>query len=205
MGLGTTPAAGSFVETLEDIVENLEQGRAEHIRLRIVGEPIPLPQFLSGNLLLVAQEAIHNALVHADCGQIDVVVTFDTGRSEVELVVTDDGQGFVPGRQTGPTKGHFGIVGMEERIARIGGTLTLDSAPERGTTIQARVRRRDYDAGLEGEERNRPALGQRGSTSLVDGSSPLAPSVSRDTVPALVRDPANAADRRQPSPLGSSQ
>lgn len=160
--LRTTPAAGSFVETLEDIVENLEQGRAEHIRLRIVGEPIPLPQFLSGNLLLVAQEAIHNALVHADCGQIDVVVTFDTGRSEVELVVTDDGQGFVPGRQTGPTKGHFGIVGMEERIARIGGTLTLDSAPERGTTIQALVRRRDYDAGLEGGGEEQTGFGATG-------------------------------------------
>lgn len=148
--LRTTPAAGSFVETLQDIVENLEQGRAEHIRLRIVGRPFPLPQFLSGNLLLVAQEAIHNALAHADCGQIDVVVTFDTGRSEVELIVTDDGQGFVPGRQTGPTKGHFGLVGMEERITRIGGTFTLDSAPERGTMIHVRVRRRDYDAGIEG-------------------------------------------------------
>lgn len=148
--LRTTPAAGSFVETLQDIVENLEQGRAEHIRLRIAGQPFPLPQFLSGNLLLVAQEAVHNALVHADAGQIDVVVTFDAGRSEVELVVADDGQGFVPGRQTGPSKGHFGLVGMEERIARIGGTFTLESSPGRGTSIRARVRRREYDAGLEG-------------------------------------------------------
>ena len=147
--LRTTPAAGSFIDTLEDIVENLEQGRAEHIRLEIKGQPFPLPQFLSGNLLLVAQEAIHNALVHADAGQIGVAVTFDAGRSEVELVVTDDGQGFVPGQQTGPAKGHFGLVGMEERIARIGGTFTLESAPGRGTSIRARVRRRDYDAGLE--------------------------------------------------------
>lgn len=147
--LRTTPAAGSFVETMQEIVRNLEQGRAEHIRLSIAGQPFPLPQFLSGNLLLVAQEAIHNALVHADAGQIDVAVTFDAGRSEVELVVTDDGQGFEPGRQTGPTKGHFGLVGMEERIARIGGTFTLDSEPDRGTTIRARVRRRDYDVGLE--------------------------------------------------------
>ena len=147
--LRTTPAVGSFVDTLEDVVENLALGRAEHIRLEIRGQPFPLPQFLSGNLLLVAQEAIHNALVHADAGQIDVAVTFDTGRSEVELVVADDGQGFVPGRQTGPAKGHFGLVGMEERIARIGGTFTLESTPDRGTTIRARVRKRDYDAGLE--------------------------------------------------------
>ena len=147
--LRTTPAVGSFVDTLEDVVENLALGRAEHIRLEIRGQPFLLPQFLSGNLLLVAQEAIHNALVHADAGQIDVAVTFDTGRSEVELVVADDGQGFVPGRQTGPAKGHFGLVGMEERIARIGGTFTLESTPDRGTTIRARVRKRDYDAGLE--------------------------------------------------------
>ena len=147
--LRTTPAAGSFVETLQDIVGNLEQGRAEHIGLRISGKPFSLPQFLSGNLLLVAQEAIHNALVHADAGQIDVAVTFDEGHSEVELIVEDDGQGFTPGQQIGPTKGHFGIVGMEERIARIGGTFRLGSTPGRGTTIQARVQRRDYDAGLE--------------------------------------------------------
>jgi len=155
--LRTTPAAGSFIETLQDIVENLEQGRAEHIRLRITGQPFPLPQFLSGNLLLVAQEAIHNALVHADAGQIDVAVSFDEGRSEVELIVTDDGQGFIPGRQIGPSKGHFGLVGMEERIARIGGTFAIESAPDCGTSIRARVRQRAYDAGLEG-----PGVGETG-------------------------------------------
>ena len=163
--LRTTPAAGSFVDTLEDVVENLAQGRAEHIGLQITGQPFPLPQFLSGNLLLVAQEAIHNALVHADAGQIGATVTFDAGRSEVELVVTDDGRGFVPGRQTGPAKGHFGLVGMEERIARIGGTFTLESAPGRGTSIRARVRRRDYDAGLEHaavDDADGPAMPVRG-------------------------------------------
>jgi signal transduction histidine kinase len=45
-------------------------------------------------------------------------------------------------------EGHFGIMGMRERVERLGGGLTIDSGPGRGTTLRARVSRQAFDAEL---------------------------------------------------------
>ncbi|MFN2155314.1 MAG: ATP-binding protein, partial [Anaerolineae bacterium] len=53
------------------------------------------------------------------------------------LVVRDDGQGFDP---TQPVpEGHYGLQGMRERAEMVGGVLTVDSAPSRGTTVRFEV------------------------------------------------------------------
>jgi signal transduction histidine kinase len=48
--------------------------------------------------------------------------------------VSDDGHGFDPQRSRG-----LGILGMEERVRRLGGTLTIDAAPGRGATVKAEL------------------------------------------------------------------
>jgi signal transduction histidine kinase len=107
--------------------------------------PNDVPQFVAGNLLLVAQEALHNAVHHAGARQIEVVATGDTAAGSIDLTVRDDGRGFTPGSQLGPDQGHFGLSGMRERIERLGGTFTIDSQPGSGTTVRAVVPTRDYD------------------------------------------------------------
>lgn len=145
--LRTMPMPGeSFAASLEAIVYQAGHGRAEHIDMRVVGEPFDLPHFVSGNLLLVTQEAMHNALVHADCGQIVVTAEFEPRGGTVELVIADDGQGFALGREAGPTQGHFGLTGMRERIERLAGAFSIESSTGRGTTVRARVQKRDYDS-----------------------------------------------------------
>jgi signal transduction histidine kinase len=145
--LRTMPMPGeSFAASLEAIARQTGHGRAEHIDVRVVGEPFDLPHFVSGNLLLVAQEAMHNALVHADCGQIVVTAEFEPRGGAVDLVIADDGQGFVPGTEAGPSQGHFGLTGMRERIERLGGAFAIESSLGQGTTVQARVQKRDYDS-----------------------------------------------------------
>lgn len=145
--LRTMPMPGeSFAASLEAIARQTGHGRAEHIDVRVVGEPFDLPHFVSGNLLLVAQEAMHNALVHADCGQIVVTAEFEPRGGAVDLVIADDGRGFDLAVAAGPTQGHFGLTGMRERIERLGGAFAIESSPGQGTTVQARVQRRDYDS-----------------------------------------------------------
>lgn len=139
----------SFAESLRAIARQKGHGHAEHIDVRIVGEPFVLPQFVAGNLLLVAQEAIHNALEHADAGQIDVEAVFDSASGAVTLRVADDGVGFEPGSEAGPEQGHFGLSGMRERVERLGGTFGVESSPDSGTCIQADVRKREYDLRIE--------------------------------------------------------
>lgn len=129
----TLPAA------IESVAAQLGEGHAVRISVRSTGAIGPVPDFVAGNLLLVVQEAIHNALQHAAPATIDVLVVHDAAADAIEISVRDDGRGFVPGTQVGPREGHFGLQGMRERVERLGGTLTVESAAGAGTTIRARV------------------------------------------------------------------
>jgi signal transduction histidine kinase len=144
--LRTMPLAGrSFAESLEVLGRQLGHGHAEQITVTTEGRPFELPQFVAGNLLLVAQEAIHNALRHAGAGVIRVIASFDGLTDTVTVRITDDGQGFTPGTQAGPDQGHFGIAGMRERVERLGGSVAIASLPGQGTTVTIRVCKREYD------------------------------------------------------------
>jgi len=156
--LRTAPAAGrSFTQSLSELVDhlNVECGNQEqpgHVGLQFAGEEIPLPRFVAGNLLLVVQEAVRNALHHAEAEAIDVAVRFDTAGREVEVSVCDDGRGFEWGRQRGPAQGHFGLQGMKERVEALRGRLTIDTAPGRGTMVTVRVTVSPHDAVAEDRE-----------------------------------------------------
>ncbi|HEV8394219.1 MAG TPA: two-component regulator propeller domain-containing protein [Vicinamibacterales bacterium] len=95
-----------------------------------------LPAVVEGELLRIAQEAVTNAARHAGAGQIHVHLSQDAGT--VRLRVTDDGAGFDAGASLPGSSGHYGLTGMRERAARIGGQLTITSSA-RGTSVEARV------------------------------------------------------------------
>jgi signal transduction histidine kinase len=78
----------------------------------------------------VVQEAVNNAVRHASARTVEVAVRGDRG--SVTVTVQDDGAGF----DTRFTRG-LGILGMEERVRRLGGTLRITSEPGRGTTVRA--------------------------------------------------------------------
>jgi signal transduction histidine kinase len=92
-------------------------------------------------LLRVAQEALANALRHAR-GARRVVVRLgrrqDRGGGGVVLEVADDGPGFDPADPDLRGR-HLGLTSMETRAARIGGRLTIASAPGAGTTVRLEV------------------------------------------------------------------
>jgi two-component system sensor histidine kinase UhpB len=82
----------------------------------------------------VAQEALSNAARHSGAGRVEVRLRrLDSGG--VELTVADDGRGFA----FDESEGGLGIAGMRERALLIGGELTIESRPERGTTVRLTV------------------------------------------------------------------
>jgi signal transduction histidine kinase len=87
-------------------------------------------------VLRVAQEALHNALRHSAAEHVDV--TLDRRGCGAVLRVTDDGKGFDPKaiRRAGR---HLGLVSMRDRTSGVGGRLTVESAPGKGTTIEMEV------------------------------------------------------------------
>jgi signal transduction histidine kinase len=80
----------------------------------------------------LVQEALNNAVRHAHARNARVRV--NGGVNGIEIEVTDDGHGFDPRRARG-----LGILGMEERVKRLGGSLAVKSSPGQGTTIHAEL------------------------------------------------------------------
>lgn len=86
-------------------------------------------------LYRVAQEALNNALKHAQARRICVVL--QQALHSTRLTLSDDGIGFDP--EVGAAAGGLGLRGMRERVAQLGGRLTLKSAPGSGTVVCVEV------------------------------------------------------------------
>lgn len=135
----------SFAEALQSIVEHVGVGHPARIKVHTEGPLDGVPDFVAGNLILIAQEALHNALRHGRAAEVEVLATATAPASPIRLEVSDDGTGFTPGTQPGPAQGHFGLEGMRERAERLGGSLAIDSTPGGGTRVVATVNRHPYD------------------------------------------------------------
>ncbi len=94
-----------------------------------------LPSALETALYRVVQESITNVARHAKATRIDVLA--EHRGDSVMVMIEDDGVGFEPERVE-PGR-HFGLVGLRERAEALGGTLTIESAPGKGTTIVVEV------------------------------------------------------------------
>jgi signal transduction histidine kinase len=99
------------------------------LRIEQVDMPPPV-QLLSYQLV---REALTNAAKHAEASRL--AVTLEPTPEGVRVTVSDDGKGFDV--EQGSPEGHFGLALMRERAQVAGGTLTIDSASERGTTVIA--------------------------------------------------------------------
>ena len=94
----------------------------------------PLPQAIEQCLYRVTQEATANVAHHANARTLTVQLTFN---GDIVLQVRDDGLGFDP--QQAEAEGHFGLAGMRERAALVGGVLTVTSQPGAGTVVQLTI------------------------------------------------------------------
>ncbi|MFI1044091.1 GAF domain-containing sensor histidine kinase [Streptomyces hygroscopicus] len=124
-----------LVATLRTQVQVLD--RAHSARVTFASQGVrALPAAQEEALLRVAQEALHNALRHADARQVDVTLT--RHGQGARLRVVDDGRGFDPSavRRAGR---HLGLVSMRDRAGGVGGGLTVESAPGKGTAIEMEV------------------------------------------------------------------
>ncbi|MET8610608.1 MULTISPECIES: GAF domain-containing sensor histidine kinase [Streptomyces] len=124
-----------LIATLRTQIQVLD--RAHSARVTFTGAGYrALPAAQEEALLRVAQEALHNALRHARAEHVDVSVERRGGGAV--LRVADDGDGFDPAA-VGRAGRHLGLVSMRDRASGVGGTLTVESAPGKGTTIEMEV------------------------------------------------------------------
>ncbi len=115
------------------------QGQRAGLGVRFISDPIEarFPGEIEISCFRVAQEALTNVVRHARAKEVSVELQHDNGK--LHLVVSDDGIGFDPtAAYEGARRGQsFGLLGMRERVALVGGQLEIDSAAARGARIHA--------------------------------------------------------------------
>lgn len=149
--LRTMPLAGKpFSDAIAAVVTHAGRGQQTRITVKEVGERFEIANFVAGNLLLVVQEAIRNAIHHARPKAVDVNLAYEVAERRITVMVEDDGCGFTIGSEAGPAQGHFGLQGMRERIGSLGGSFSIEASPGRGTRITASVTTPLFDRQLEG-------------------------------------------------------
>ncbi|MER7952736.1 GAF domain-containing sensor histidine kinase [Streptomyces sp. NPDC096079] len=124
-----------LVHTLRTQIQVLDRAHSARVTFESPGTRA-LPAAQEEAVLRVAQEALHNALRHADAELVAVSLT-RSGQGAL-LTVTDDGKGFDP-RTVRRAGRHLGLVSMRDRAGGVGGRLTVTSAPGEGTTIEMEV------------------------------------------------------------------
>jgi signal transduction histidine kinase len=135
---GLRPEALDALGLAEAVRQEVAVLRAEGWRADVAdGAPAPgrLPPEAEIALFRVAQEALTNVRKHTGPG-VRVRVRLAAAGGLVRLTVQDWGRGFAPA-PPGAAGEHVGLVGMRERLALLGGALTVRSAPGRGTTVRA--------------------------------------------------------------------
>jgi signal transduction histidine kinase len=111
-----------------------EMSKRTGLNVRISADPTSgdLPDEHKTCIYRLVQEALNNAARHASARNLQVTVK--NGSDRVRFSVQDDGSGFDKTSVRG-----LGLLGMEERVRRLGGSLQIDSQPGRGTTISAEL------------------------------------------------------------------
>jgi signal transduction histidine kinase len=126
-----------LTSALEALVEEMDSRSPAPVSIQIntEQEELQLPDDAALAIFRITQEVLNNALRHADASEIVVRLTEYPDR--LRLTITDDGQG-ISGNLESPgfvADGHFGIAGMRERAAMIGGKLDLQSSAGYGTVV----------------------------------------------------------------------
>ena len=88
-------------------------------------------------LLCIIRELVINAVRHGAATQINI--RGEMTASALKITVKDNGRGFDPTSRPGPDEGHFGILGIQERLDRLGGTLDISSTPGHGAEFTITV------------------------------------------------------------------
>jgi signal transduction histidine kinase len=126
-----------LVAALRSYTDDFSARTGMPVELHVDGNEQRLSPEAELSLFRVAQEALINAWKHAQTPKVEVGLCFD--EEAVRLTVSDRGRGFAVPERLGALAeaGHFGLVGIHERMELVGGTLGLASGPGQGTTLTA--------------------------------------------------------------------
>jgi signal transduction histidine kinase len=124
------PGDIDLLASLETSARTMVEGGSVEVTSTSTGAPRPIPPKIAVSLLRIGQEAIANAVRHADPSHLDISLAHNIGF--VRLSIKDDGCGFI---KSGNLLG-FGLRGMRKRSAAISAEFEIVSQPGEGTSVE---------------------------------------------------------------------
>ncbi len=110
------------------------------IECQVLGRPFALNQLTAHELLMIVREALYNSVRHGRPDQVQLQVRFEKNKLVVQ--VRDNGCGFDSENVSSPSATHYGLIGMKERVHRMGGKFALNSRPGAGTELVIQISRK---------------------------------------------------------------
>ncbi|HQW65388.1 MAG TPA: hypothetical protein PLJ23_00020 [Gemmatimonadales bacterium] len=120
---------------LRSLGEEMTSRTGIRVRVSVSGDPGALPKASQLGMFRIAQEALRNAIKHSKASNADIALVCTD--DQAELVLTDDGMGFVQDRAVTATG--LGLLSMAERARFLGGRLSIDSTLGAGTRVCALI------------------------------------------------------------------
>ena len=125
-------------DMLVEVANHLKASRELEVETTVLGEVHPLDATVNAEIVLIAREALSNAIRHAQASLINITLSYE--RSGLRLTVKDDGRGISEEiLKAGGREGHFGLRGMHERARRLRGGLRITNQSPQGTLVELRV------------------------------------------------------------------
>lgn len=123
-----------LIPTLKKYLSTVEEYNKITITFTNLGPEKRIPMKMEVALFRLVQEAVQNAVKHAEANEIGVKI--EMGKTYVNLIIRDNGRGF---DTTEKKDGSFGLIGMRERVELLDGTFAIDSKIGRGTVVSIHV------------------------------------------------------------------
>jgi ligand-binding sensor domain-containing protein/signal transduction histidine kinase len=107
------------------------------IDVDVSGTPVAVGGETERSLILLIREALQNAIRHAAPRRLWIALRFDS--RDLHVSIKDDGAGFDSALDQSEQSQHYGLIGMRERVERLGGEFNITSAPGTGTHVRLRI------------------------------------------------------------------
>jgi signal transduction histidine kinase/ligand-binding sensor domain-containing protein len=129
-----TEVTGDLCAIIEQLVAATPFDPSIPVRIVVEGKPRPLHALVAAEITRIVREALFNIAHHAQASSAEIAIAFEL--RYLAIRVRDDGIGIPEDvLARGHKRGHFGMIGMRERIERIGGSISLSGSPKDGSEV----------------------------------------------------------------------
>jgi two-component system sensor histidine kinase DegS len=127
------PNSRGFPQLVQADVEKHLHDSGVELEFSVEGDEEPIGPVVAREALMVVREAVRNALQHGQPSALRLALRYLPGK--LSISVFDNGRGFAAADKDKENEKHFGLIGMRERVARVNGSLTLQSDEGKGTAV----------------------------------------------------------------------